>query len=217
LESLLQLVVSLARSTLEAADEVSVSVLHAGIFGTVIATSTAVRELDHVQYQWERGPCVAATRGGERISTSFEDDVDRWPEFARAGAAEGFKGVLAIPLTAGKRHLGALNLYSRTHDHFDGNDADAAQVFADHAAVALANEVSFTNARALNESLGDALRTRDVIGLAKGILMNRHGFTAGEAFDSMRRDAKRRNITLESVSAHIVDRGNNGLGLEDRA
>jgi GAF domain-containing protein len=204
LESLLQLVVSLARSTLDAADEASVSVVHAGIFETITATSPTVRDLDHVQYESGRGPCMAATRSGKLTSASFDDETGRWPEFSRAGLNQGFRGVLAIPLTAGNRRLGAVNLYSRTHATFLPADAAAAQVFADHAAVALANAVSFTNARVLNEGLTDALETRDAIGLARGILMNRDGCSATAATEVLRRESRRRNITLRELSEEIA-------------
>ncbi|MGH9077629.1 MAG: ANTAR domain-containing protein [Acidimicrobiales bacterium] len=57
LESLLRLVASLARATLAGVDEVSVSVVHAGIFETITATSEVVRDPGGVE------PAEAA--GGE--------------------------------------------------------------------------------------------------------------------------------------------------------
>lgn len=62
--------------------------------------------------------------------------------------------------------LGALNLYSSERDAFDEEDSAVASVFAAHAAVALATAQR-------EEQLEGKAHSRDVIGMAKGIVMAR--------------------------------------------
>ena len=54
--------------------------------------------------------------------------------------------------------------------------------------------------------LRQALQSRDVIGQAKGILMERRGISADEAFDVLRRASQSLNIKLTTVAQTLVDR-----------
>jgi GAF domain-containing protein len=39
-------------------------------------------------------------------------DDDRWPDFSRAAVEHGFRSVAGVPLPAGDRTVGALNLFA---------------------------------------------------------------------------------------------------------
>ncbi|GAA0476836.1 hypothetical protein Aca07nite_84930 [Actinoplanes capillaceus] len=52
-----------------------------------------------------------------------------------------------------------------------------------------------------------ALSTRDVIGQAKGILMERQRLSAGEAFDLLRRVSQRLNRKLADVAEQLTETG----------
>jgi AmiR/NasT family two-component response regulator len=54
--------------------------------------------------------------------------------------------------------------------------------------------------------LRKALETRDVIGQAKGILMQRRGITAEEAFDLLRRTSQDLNIRLAELASTLATR-----------
>jgi hypothetical protein len=71
-------------------------------------------------------------------------------------------------------------------------------------AVVLANAETIAGLQRLNDQLHEALLTRDTIGQAKGILMNREGCSADEAFDILRRASQRLNQKLHDVAADIV-------------
>jgi hypothetical protein len=73
----------------------------------------------------------------------------------------------------GNETFGSLNMFTSRAHAFDGTARALGQVFASHAAVAL--NAAITEAR-----LEQAVRSRDVIGLAKGILMERHDLGADE-------------------------------------
>ena len=54
------------------------------------------------------------------------------------------------------------------------------------------------------EGLRQALESRDAIGQAKGILMERQGCTADEAFDILRRGSQRENRKLREIAIDII-------------
>jgi AmiR/NasT family two-component response regulator len=56
-------------------------------------------------------------------------------------------------------------------------------------------------------SLHRGLGTRDVIGQAKGILMERRRLSAGDAFDVLRRASQRLNRRVVDVAQHLADTG----------
>lgn len=96
-----------------------------------------------------------------------------------------------------------MNLYSRQGDAFDGGDGMAA-LFAGHAGIALgyANEVA---------SLTAALLTRESIGKAIGIVMERYGLTQERAFEFLVRVSSTSNTQLSTIASDILtqadDRG----------
>jgi AmiR/NasT family two-component response regulator len=53
----------------------------------------------------------------------------------------------------------------------------------------------------------DALSSRDVIGQAKGILMERHGITADAAFSVLSCVSQAENIKLADVARRFVETG----------
>jgi AmiR/NasT family two-component response regulator len=57
---------------------------------------------------------------------------------------------------------------------------------------------------ALVEQLRTALASRDVIGQAKGVLMERHRIDAEEAFDRLVRESQVRNVKLRDVAQALV-------------
>ncbi len=88
-------------------------------------------------------------------------------------------------------------------------------VLATHASLALANTHALSSAELRQVQLRKAIDTRDVIGQAKGILMQRRGCTAEEAFDLLRRASQDLNIKLGHL-AHILATRHTELDLPDR-
>jgi AmiR/NasT family two-component response regulator len=66
----------------------------------------------------------------------------------------------------------------------------------------------------------DALGNRDVIGQAKGILMERHGVTADAAFGVLSRVSRAENLKLAEIARGLAETGKlpsvAGLGLVNR-
>ena len=57
------------------------------------------------------------------------------------------------------------------------------------------------------EGLQEALLSRDVIGQAKGILMERFHLTADQAFEQLRTSSQQLNIKLRELAANVAETG----------
>jgi hypothetical protein len=139
------------------------------------------------------------------ISNDLARD-ERWPTFA-AEAARSAGSVVATPVLDDrptKTAFGSLNAYGAQADAFDQDDADIAVLLTAHLGALLHLVATAQESTVLAAQLSDAVRTRDVIGQAKGILMAREHLTAGEAFDLLRATSQRLNRKLRDVAEDIT-------------
>jgi len=108
--------------------------------------------------------------------------------------------MLAVQLYVHGDELGALNLVSTEAEAFGEESERIALLFAAHAAVAMAGARK-------EEDLTAAVSTRDLIGQAKGILMERHRLTADQAFALLVRASQRTNTKLTDIARNLADTG----------
>jgi hypothetical protein len=195
-------VVRLIRTQLDFADGVTVTMQRDERFETANASSDDVWQLDQVQYRLGGGPCVAATETGTAVLCLLAAEEARWSEFVRAARADGFQSVLSAPLSPVR---GAVNIYSRRADSFSAGDIERATLFAEHVAVVVAHAGSAAELASQNEHLHIALQTRERVGEAKGILMERQGLTADEAFDRLRRASQNSNRPLRDIAEEVIE------------
>lgn len=212
-----------------------------GRLTSTVPTGEVVARLDQAQVVLREGPCVTALaslldtddlsttevatthhRGddrppdsggdGRRFSTAVKvDDLatethrgGRWPRFAAEALRNGIVSMLSMPLSGHQRPLRALNLYSDQLAAFDHATATIAALFADQAAVAL---YGAEHAATLNL----AVATRDVIGQAKGILIERHHLASGDdAFAMLVEASQHANIKLRDVADWLVTEATTG-------
>jgi hypothetical protein len=210
--AVLQRVVDAARVVVPGADLVSVTLRETGGgFHTPVETDALATRLDQVQYRFDEGPCVHATRKSG-IGLTFCADLGTGPEYPRFGPAAarlGVHSVLAVglfPHGGEVPRMGALNVYSRVVGGLDELDRDLALVLAAHASTALAATMACSAAELEAAQLREALNSRDVIGQAKGILMERRQISADEAFDTLRAASQALNVKLTQVAQTLVDR-----------
>ncbi len=76
--------------------------------------------------------------------------------------------------------------------------------------------VRLTQARITAERLREALSSRDVIGQAKGILMERHGLTEERAFAMLRSTSNQLNVKLRVVAAGLASAQEHSAAVLDR-
>lgn len=159
----------------------------------------AIVELDRLQAVLGEGPCVdALTPGGEAVVRVDDFAAEsRWPRFAAAARDTGVGSLLSYALAPHGAAPGAMNFYGAAPGAFAEPGArTVAGVFAMQAAIAVhaANRIAHLN---------HALDTRDVIGQAKGILMERFRLDDEQAFERLRRSSQETNIKLADVARWV--------------
>jgi GAF domain-containing protein len=182
-------------------------VRHAGLItvarGDLVPQATTgapPQRLDRLQQKLGSGPCVDAAQQQTVIRIEDICADKRWPDFCAEAAGLGVRSMLCVPLRVDERCLGTLSLYAEDPSAFDDHHERVTTLLATLAALALADAQ-----RA--DQLHTALRNRDVIGQAKGILMERHRITADTAFSHLSQASQAVNVKLAAVALHLVDTG----------
>lgn len=189
----------LAVVTVAGCEAAGVSMISGRRISPVTTTDELPRKLDDLQTEVGQGPSVDAIREQEIFITGSLSDEPRWPEFSsRAHEETGVQSVLSLRLFVSGDTMGTLNFYSRESDAFDDRDVAVASVFAAHAAVALRSAQH-------DEDLEAMAVSRDVIGMAKGIVMAQQWVSEAEAFDILRRASQRMNVKLRVLAQQVVD------------
>jgi GAF domain-containing protein len=163
-------------------------------------TTELAREIDTLQSEYDQGPCLDSLR--EHSTTRVDDFATekRWPRFAAEACRRGARSLLSFQLFTTGTNLGALNLYAKG-PHAFGDDSEAVgQIFASHAAIAL-------SAARQEENLRHALDGRDLIGQAKGILMERYRLTAAQAFELLVLASTHTNRKLFGIAEELTSTG----------
>ncbi|MFI9411131.1 GAF and ANTAR domain-containing protein [Nocardia gamkensis] len=167
---------------------------------TPAATADLIHRVDRAQIDLRQGPCLDALYHERIVVLPDTTDEPRWPRFAARAAELGIGSILSFQLYVTGNGLGALNLYSPAPAAFDAESAHVGSLFAAHAAVALASAQRVTQ-------LARAIDTRDLIGQAKGILMERHKLTADQAFALLVRASQHTNTKLADIAEYLTHRG----------
>ena len=202
----LEQVVAVAVHTIEGCDFAGLFLLEGGVVVTPVHTDQVVEEIDTLQRESGQGPCLDAI--AQRVMV-YGDDLqsdDRWASFGPAAAGQGIRSALALPLTANGT-IGAINLYARYPAAFGVVDRAKGVILASLASVALNAAHSLEDEERRIENLHSALSSREVIGQAQGILMERERILADQAFDVLRRASQYLNIKLREVAQTLVDTG----------
>lgn len=201
-------VVDSAVTTIEGCDFAGLFVMVRGAVTTPVFTDSIVLEVDAMQHRYGEGPCLDAIL--HRLIV-FVDDLEtdrRWPQFSRQAVVVGIRSVLSLPLTSNARD-GALNLYATYPAAFGVVDRAKATILVSLASLALSIAHSHEDEEQRAVNLKVALSTRETIGEALGILMERERITADQAFDILRRASQHLNIKLRDVAQNLVDTGEN--------
>ena len=169
------------------------------------ASNETGKMLELFQLQASEGPCLDcyATKTPV-VNADLASASDRWPEFAPAATAAGFKSVHAFPMRLRDTVIGALNLFGHADVTFKDDEVRVVQALADVATIALLQERNIAHADSLAEQLQVALNTRIVIEQAKGALARQEGSTPSEAFELLRSEARRSRRRLVDVATEVI-------------
>ncbi|MCV7318691.1 histidine kinase [Mycolicibacterium confluentis] len=170
----------------------------AGKYETQAATSDLMYELDALQVSYDEGPCVEAAVDELIVRTDDFADEQRWPRYSAEMVKRGLRSGLSFKLYTSQRNAGALNIFSSRPHAFTSEDEAVGQVFAAHAAAAII-------ASRQGEQLQSALSSRDVIGQAKGIIMERFNVDSVRAFEMLRQLSQSANVKLVEIAQQVID------------
>jgi GAF domain-containing protein len=173
-----------------------------GQFESIGATDELPHELDELQYTLNEGPCIDAALNEVLVRTNDFRHETRWPAYSGAVQKLGVLSGMSFRLYTHERTAGALNLFGYQPTDWDAEQQTIGMVLAAHAAAALM-------ASHQSENLQSAVASRDRIGQAKGIIMERFDVDDVRAFDMLRRLSQESNTTLVEIAQRVIDtRGN---------
>lgn len=199
-EAVLQRVVHAAVSDVSGAEFAGVTVLGTREASTPACTDELVARVDAWQYAENEGPCLEASRQSPLVRSDDLALESRWPRFAPHAVDCGVRSMLSFAMFAHRGSVGALNLYATGPDAFGVADEQVGAPLATHAAVAMV-------AKRTESQLWAAIDSRDVIGQAKGVLMERYEITAEQAFDRLIAASQAANMKLRAVAAQVTTHG----------
>lgn len=163
-------------------------------------TGELPRVVDAVQDRLGEGPCLSAVYEQQTVRMPDLRTEHRWPAFAAEVAHLGVGSMLSFQLFVTGANLGALNLCSGRPHGFDEEAEAVGLVLASHAAVALAGAQQ-------EERMRTAISTREVIGQAQGILMERFRLTGPQAFQVLARASSLSNRKLADLAEELTSTG----------
>src|SRR4051794_37897463 len=169
-----------------------------GKFESLAGTTDLPHRLDELQMQFNEGPCVEAALDELIVRTDDFRCEERWPKYSAAAVEIGVLSGLSFKLYTADRTAGALNLFGFKPNAWDAESETIGTVLAAHAAAAIL-------AGRQGEQLESALSTRDRIGQAKGIIMERFSVDDVRAFEMLRRLSQDSNTRLIDVAQRVID------------
>ncbi len=212
LQSVLQKIVHLAVDTLDACQFAGISLVEQRKITSPASSNDIPKKVDEIQSELGEGPCIDAIDEQHTVYVEDLASETRWPAFAHHAVEYGMASMLSFRLfieenESGERTMGALNLYSCERAAFDESAHEVGLVLASHASVALAGAQALAEEKEQVAGLQQAVASRDVIGQAKGILMERERLTADQAFDVLRRASQHVNLKLRDVAERVTETG----------
>jgi len=200
LQPTLEAIAATAVTMLSPARYAALTVLSRGELIPRASTGETPLLLDRLQQRLGDGPCIDAAKHQSVFRIDDTREELRWPEFCAEAARLNVHSMLCVPLWVDERGLGALSLYADQVAAFGDPHERVTILLATFAALALAD------AQRANQ-MHDALGNRDIIGQAKGILMERHGVAADAAFGVLSRVSQAENMKLAEIARRFVETG----------
>ncbi len=192
-------VTATAKELIEGVDVAGVLLVgKANSFETLASTSDLMFKLDDLQMRYGEGPCVEAALDEIVVRTDDFRNEPRFPNYAPQVVKLGVLSALSFKLYTADRTAGALNLFGFKPRLWDVEAETTGMVLAAHAAAAIL-------ASRQGDQLQSALSTRDRIGQAKGIIMERFGIDDVRAFGMLRQLSQDTNMKLIDVAQRVID------------
>ncbi|WP_173008584.1 GAF and ANTAR domain-containing protein [Mycolicibacterium sp. P1-18] len=201
LDTILEEVTAAAVDLIPGVDTAGILLLErGGKFSSVATTSDLPHQLDQLQMTFQEGPCVQAALADTVVRTDDFRGETRWPQYSPAVVEIGVLSGLSFKLYTADRTAGALNLFGFQPNAWNSDAETVGTILAAHAASAII-------ATQTQSQLNAALLSRDRIGQAKGIIMERFGVDAVRAFNMLRQLSQEGNVKLTDIAQQVIDSG----------
>lgn len=165
----------------------------------VVATHRYPMVLDAIQNQYGEGPCLSAAWRHHMMHVEDLNVEQRWPTYQQHALEETpIRSILSYELFADGGSMAALNFYAEHPHAFSDESLEIGAVFATHIGLAwsmMRRQDQFRN----------ALASRDIIGQAKGVVMERFNLDAIEAFELLSRLSQQSNTKLIDIARSLID------------
>lgn len=166
---------------------------------TASATDRYPELLDEIQQRHDEGPCLSAAWEHHIMRINDLTREERWPGYCRDAAEETpIRSIMSFQLFADHHSMAALNFYADQPNAFDDEAAELGLILATHTALAW-------NVLRRDEQFRSALASRDIIGQAKGMIMERFNIDAVQAFELLKRLSQSSNTPLVVVARELVE------------
>lgn len=204
---------TLAVGAVDACDCASISLLVSTEAGSTVATDETAAALDAIQLRDRDGPTVEALETRHPV---YVADLSQQSSGLLAAAADAATTTSALCLglrikRSGEWHnVGVMSLYAPDLDAFSKADQEIVGIFAAFAAAMIGLAQARHDLQQREAALHRSLSTRDIIGQAKGILMERERLSAGQAFDRLRRASQQLNLKLTDIARRLAETGELG-------
>jgi GAF domain-containing protein len=165
----------------------------------VVATHRYPMLLDAIQNEYKEGPCLEAAWQHHIMHVADLNIDQRWPRYQQYALAETpIRSILSYELFVDGGAMGALNFYADNPHAFSDDSLELGGVFANHIALGW-------SIMRRHDQFRSALASRDIIGQAKGVIMERFNLDAVEAFDLLTRLSQQSNTKLFDIARALID------------
>lgn len=169
------------------------------VVSSLAATHRYATALDEIQNQVGEGPCLEAAWQHQLMHIGDLNAERRWPRYRRSALEQTpIRCIMSYELAISGNSIAALNFYAERPHAFAADAQQLGEMFASHIALAW-------SIMRHHEQFRSALASRDVIGQAKGVIMERFRLDAVEAFELLARVSQQSNTRLIDVAQGLID------------
>lgn len=166
---------------------------------SVVATHRYPMVLDMIQNSCGEGPCLAAAWEHHLMHIPDLNAEQRWLCYRRLALEQTpIRSILSYELFVDGTSMAALNFYADHPQAFSEESVEVGAVFATHIALAW-------SMMRRQDQFRSALASRDIIGQAKGVIMERFDLDAVEAFELLTRLSQQSNTRLVDIAVTLID------------
>ncbi|MCA2240981.1 GAF and ANTAR domain-containing protein [Mycobacterium sp. WUMAC-067] len=154
---------------------------------------------DAIQDSSGEGPCLTAAWEHHMMHIADLSSERRWLRYRRLALEQTpIRSILSFELFIDGGSMAALNFYADRPHAFTEESVEIGTVFATHIAVGW-------SMMRRQDQFRSALASRDIIGQAKGVIMERFGIDSVAAFQLLTRVSQQSNIKLIEIARALIE------------